>query len=164
MRAREKPEWAFWAGFGITAQCAIDAEGAVFVAAHDTLVAVNGSTGELLWSHRPNPGVFIRTAPAISSDGGVVVGTVDGFLYCFNDDGTLVLDYYSGSTLHAVVTGVSIAAGVVLAAVAGGLAWRWRADKYRFRRLVNEGLDSGEGGRAGVEGGDGSGGTELNGM
>lgn len=79
------------------------ANGRVIVGVSDgTVLAVNATTGEKLWSYDTGAGSnSIWSSPAIDS-GRVYIGTRDSNLYCLNEvTGTLLWKYYTGSQIDS---------------------------------------------------------------
>lgn len=72
-RADENP-----GGIGIWTSVAVDAEHSTYAGNRDGLVCAVDRDGDLLWEIRA--GTTIDSYPALTADGGLVIGTVDGDL------------------------------------------------------------------------------------
>jgi outer membrane protein assembly factor BamB len=49
--------------------------------------ALHMDTGALVWSYQTGGAIY--SSPVVGTDGAVIIGSDDGFLYCFESDGTL---------------------------------------------------------------------------
>jgi len=102
VRPNGQRRWRWSAGYSAaTSTPAIDANGVVYALVNPSdaiLVALNGSTGALLWSLYLG-GSNVLASPAIGPDGRIYVtnGEVPGgYLYCINTDGTIAWRLYLG--------------------------------------------------------------------
>jgi hypothetical protein len=107
VRPNGQRRWRWNAGYSAaTSTPAIDANGVVYALVNPSdaiLVALNGSTGALLWS------LYLGRdecdlSPAIGPDGRIYVtnGEVPGgYLYCVNPDGTLAWRLYLGAEANS---------------------------------------------------------------
>jgi outer membrane protein assembly factor BamB len=108
VRPNGQRRWLWNAGYSAaTSTPAIDANGVVYTVVNPSdaiLVALNGSTGALLWSVYLG-GRNVRSSPAIGPDGRIYVtnGEVPGgYLYCVNPDGTVAWRLYLGTEANCV--------------------------------------------------------------
>ena len=107
VRPNGQRRWHWNAGYSAaTSTPAIDANGVVYALVNPSdaiLVALNGSTGALLWSLHLG-GRNVRSSPAIAPDGRIYVTngeTPGGYLYCVNPDGTLAWRLYLGAEANS---------------------------------------------------------------
>jgi outer membrane protein assembly factor BamB len=107
VRPNGQRRWHWNAGYSAaTSTPAIDANGVVYALVNPSdaiLVALNGSTGALLWSLYLG-GTNVLSSPAIGPDGRIYVtnGEVPGgYLYCVNTDGTIAWRLYLGAEANS---------------------------------------------------------------
>jgi outer membrane protein assembly factor BamB len=90
-----------------TSTPAIDANGVVYIVVNPSdaiLVALDGSTGGLIWSVYLG-GRNVKSSPTIGPDGRIYVtnGEVPGgYLYCVNPDGTVAWRLYLGAEANSI--------------------------------------------------------------
>jgi len=107
VRPNGQRRWLWSAGYSAaTSTPAIDANGVVYALVNPSdaiLVALNGSTGALLWSVYLG-GRNVRSSPAIGPDGRIYVTngeTPGGYLYCVNPDGSVAWRLYLGTQANS---------------------------------------------------------------
>ncbi len=93
--------WKYDSSDWIESSPALDAtEAVVYVGSwSDRLLALNASTGSLIWDFTTSSLVF--ASPAIGTDGTIYFGSSDGFMYALRPDGTLKWEVEIGGELDS---------------------------------------------------------------
>lgn len=105
---------------------AVAPSGMIYIGSNGASASMGGGAmfaidpmGEVVWQYQT--AYDIRSSPAVSADGTIYIGVMDGFVYAFNPDGTKKWQYLTSSNASGIYGSPAIAAdGSVVVQNIGG--------------------------------------------